>query len=118
MVDCILPVAFFYVNMPPKPPPPRYDDASPAATAFSCSFICLVQLRPCQLGFFSLVVDLLVSLDVLPTGVESVRPGHLVSEFAVGAQVPGEGCEADDHSSENSSVDFPVRWLRVPATRW
>ena len=56
--------------------------------------------------------------DVLPTWIEPALLGHLVSEFAVGAQPPGKSGYSEDEGSENDGVDLPVRRLGVPATGW
>lgn len=56
--------------------------------------------------------------DILPTWVEPARLGHLVSEFTVGAQLPGESSQAQNDGSENGGIGFPIRWLCVPATGW
>ncbi len=54
--------------------------------------------------------------DVLSAREESAGLGHLVSVFALGAQGPCQGCDAEDDSHEDGSVGFPVGGLRVPAT--
>lgn len=56
--------------------------------------------------------------NVLSAWVESAWLWHLVSEFAVRAEPPGEGCESQNHGSEDGSVDLPVGRLGVPATSW
>lgn len=56
--------------------------------------------------------------DVQSAWVESAWFWHLVSEFAVRAEPPGEGCEPQDHCSEDGSVHPPVGRLGVPATSW
>lgn len=49
--------------------------------------------------------------DVLPTGVEPVRLGHLVSEFAVGAQLPGKSSNSQNDGPVDDCVGLPVRGL-------
>lgn len=100
------------------------DDALSAAAEdefwpFSCSLICFVQLQSSQYSWSpNPPIELIFWGNALSAWVESAWLWHLVSEFAVRAEPPGEGCESQDHDSEDGSVDLPVRRLGVPATSW
>lgn len=74
--------------------------------------------RVSTLGAPHPLIELIFWGNVLSAWVESAWLWHLVSEFAVRAEPPGEGCESQDHGSEDGSVDLPVRRLGVPATSW
>lgn len=60
----------------------------------------------------------IIGLDILSAGEEAAWLGHLVSEFALGAQVPRQGCDADDDGAEDGGVCLPVGGLSVPAAGW
>jgi hypothetical protein len=54
--------------------------------------------------------------DVLSAGVESAGLGHLISDLALGAQLPGQRGDAKDDETEGGSVGLPVGRLGVPTT--
>lgn len=53
---------------------------------------------------------------VLSTRIEAARLGHLVSELALGAEVPHQAGDAQNDNSEDGCVLLPVGWLCIPAT--
>lgn len=81
--------------------------------------ICLLQLRGVsnvswiRVAFGS---PLAVWSDVQSAGEEAALLGHLVAEFTVCGNGPGEPDDADKNEAHNSGVALPVARLRVPTT--
>lgn len=62
------------------------------------------------------MLELEKRFNILSAGEEPAGFGHLVSDFPLRAQVPGQGCEADNDAHEDGGVGAPVGGLGVPAT--
>ena len=55
-------------------------------------------------------------MDLLATGEESARLGHLVAVLALGAKTPSRSDDPEHGCAHDGSVEFPVRRPRIPAS--
>lgn len=86
---------------------------------FSCSTICLLQLRnvSAPLCSFALFLrEVLSWCDVLSAGEESALLGHLVAVLALCRDCPDHANNGDQGKADDSGVALPVGGLRIPTT--
>jgi hypothetical protein len=103
-----IPIAVVCLRFYHAEPPSRF------ASFASCSTICLLQLRRCQLANASLTSH--VGNDSLSTGIEASLLGHPRPLFQVCAYVECDGSDAEDDGAHDQGVGLPVCGLRVPST--
>jgi hypothetical protein len=103
-------------------PPPHYSPSTSHEppfeflTSFSCSMICLLQLKT-----HVLVTPTETPLEmnyVLPTWKEPSLFRELCPNFPLSAQLPHHRRDTDNHHTKDRSICFPVSRLGVPSSGW